>query len=213
MNALFHNLNMDSMGEATFIKAVGFQHIPSNHRVTVDAGLDDCVSGVPAAHTLQIRVDDAPAVSKAQLSTITHPAVNGTLLQLLKDKAMTVDYRASHGAEASEHITVRTDRLMYTIHRHAGACHLDIDMAILDPALLSESASTMHGVLGQTARWVGATSGSGTLLGDESDYVESGLLSHESKFAMVGNTVVGKHQAHSRKALEESVVAQAFVTY
>lgn len=183
LNALFHNLNMPT-GDNTFIKALGLQQ--SGHGVVVDLGVDDCVAGVASNHTLHIAIDGGAPVDPAHLSTITHPAVKGTLLQLHKDRDLTVDYRATHGnaSGVDEHVTLRTDRLMYTIHRQAGACHLDVDMAVLDAALLG--ATTMHGVLGQTARWVGTNaSAKNAVIGDESDYIESGLLTHDSKFAVV----------------------------
>ena len=183
LNAQFHNLGMHA--DNTYIKALGFVHAPSGHRVTVDTKLEDCSAGVPLGHALAIEVDGKLVDSKLQ-TTVNHPSLDATLLQLLKDKGMVVDYHATnHDGQLAEHLSIHSDRLKYTIHRNAGSCHLDMDMAVLDPELLG--STSMHGVLGQTARWVSKPDARQVVQGDESEYIESTLTSRDSKYSILSS--------------------------
>lgn len=183
LNAQFHNLGMHA--DNTYIKALGFVHAPSGHRVTVDTKLEDCSAGVPLGHALAIEVDGKLVDSKLE-TTVNHPSLDATLLQLLKDKGMVVDYHATnHDGQLAEHLSIHSNRLKYTIHRNAGSCHLDMDMAVLDPELLG--STSMHGVLGQTARWVSKPDARQVVQGDESEYIESTLTSRDSKYSILSS--------------------------
>ena len=201
LNAQFHNLGMRE--DNTYIKALGFVHAPSGHRVTVDSGIEDCRAGIPVGHALAIEVDGKPMDTKLQ-TTVNHPTLNTTLLQLLKDGGVVVDYHAVHHEDGNlaEHLSIHSDRLKYNIHRNAGACHLDVDLAVLDPELLG--STSMHGVLGQTARWVSKPEAMQVLQGDEGDYIESTLNSRDSKYSMV-NT-------HKDNTARRALVVQSAVT-
>ena len=184
LNAQFHNLGMHA--DSTYIKALGFVHAPSGHQVTVDTKLEDCSAGVPTGHALAMEVNGKLVDSKLQ-TTINHAILNATLLQLLKDGGVVVDYHAAHHMDGNlaEHLSIHTKRLKFNIHRNAGSCHLDVDMALMDPELLAPGS--MHGVLGQTARWVPATPDAVQVVqGDESEYIESTLTSRDSKYSLIG---------------------------
>ena len=193
LNAQFHNLGMHA--DNTYIKALGFVHAPSGHQVTVDSGIEDCRAGIPVGHALAIEVDGKRVDAKLQ-TTVNRPYLNATLLQLLKDGGVVVDYRATkRDNELSEHLVVRTKRVMYTIHRNAGSCHLDVDMAVLDQELLG--STSMHGVLGQTARWVSKPEAGQVVQGDESEYIESTLTSRDSKYSILSDRADGAPHGRS----------------
>ena len=178
LNAQFHNLGMHS--DSTYIKALGFVHAPSGHQVTVDTKLEDCSAGVPTGHALAIDIDGKQVETTTEYSTL-----NNTALQLLKEPELVLDYHVKREAtgQLAEHLFIHSDRIKYNIHRNAGACHLDVDLTVLDPQLLG--SSNMHGVLGQTARWVSKPQASHVVQGDEADYIESTLTSRDSKYSMV----------------------------
>lgn len=213
LNAHFHNLGM---GEATFIKALGLTHAPSGHSVTVDSNVEDCTAGAPAGKqggteihqctsfltdlAMAIHVDGKPVALAA-----LHHAEHKLGTKLLRDKGLHVYYRThGNGTNKEEHVELRTARVMYTVHRTAGSCHLDLDMALLTGAFVGyarmhamhpttcstphqhrEHSGLMHGVLGQTARLLGER-GAATLHFDEGMFLESGLLSADSSASLLG---------------------------
>lgn len=127
LNALFHTLGM---GDATFIKAIGFVH-NSNHTLIIDSGLNDCSAGASSSHSMDVLVDDSPMAAINKQRVHVHGATN--VASLLIDPNINITYKSS---KDKEQVIVQTQQVLYTIFRNRNACHLDVDFVVLDANLV-----------------------------------------------------------------------------